>query len=87
MQKYGFRPTVIPIALSLALFAQALTLAQTPTPVPPPPQPDAAASAAVKSDPVKAVAARKQRCRLHPGTCTRGDAAGKAAAPKPAQRE
>ncbi len=67
-------------AASLALFMNSRVPAQTPAPVPPEPvsRPD------LEADAVKAVAARKQRCRLHPGTCTRDRPPPKPAAPAPA---
>jgi hypothetical protein len=90
MQRVEFSRPAVLMMLSLALFAQTPAPAQapaapTPTPAPASPPPDPASRATLESDAVKAVAARKQRCRLHPGTCTRDAASHKPVPPKPAQ--
>jgi hypothetical protein len=90
MHKLEFSRPAVVIALGLALFALHPVPAQTPAtsaPAPAPaaaPTPDPASRAALESDAVKAVEARKQRCRLHPGTCARGGER-KPVPPKPAQ--
>jgi hypothetical protein len=70
------------VAMSVALVSYGPVLAQnsapsTPGKVSAPTLPDPVDRSAVESDPEKAAAARKQRCRLHPGTCTRGETPNK----------
>lgn len=77
MHKLALPLPVILTAMSVALFAHSPAPAQnaappTPAEVTTPSPPDPVSRATLESDAVKAVAARKQRCRVHPDTCTRG---------------
>ena len=89
MHKLNQSLPVVLVAMSVALFAHSPAPAQSPAAPgpagkPAPSSPDPAGRAALESDPAKAAAARKERCRLHPGTCTRGETPSKAPS-KPAQ--